>query len=202
MQQLLRKLSAAFTRPRPDVRPGFTVRVHERIKEGDKERVQVFEGLVIRVHKGATLADTTFTVRRIASGIGVEKTFPLHSPNITKIEVKKVAKVRRSKLFFLRGRQGKAARLSERFTTADEFAVAVEAEDKKPKEEVEIVEAPEEKDEKEEKEAKGENEKPQEEAAEEKKEEAEEEKKEAKNPDDAKKDEEGEKTEEDKEKKE
>ena len=119
MQSLLRDQSTAFTQARPDIRPGFTVRVHEKIKEGDKERTQVFEGLVIAVHKGQTPTDTTFTVRRIASGVGVEKVFPLHSPNIEKIEVKKVAKVRRSKLFFLRGRTGKAARLSERFTTAD-----------------------------------------------------------------------------------
>ena len=111
--------------PRPDIRPGFTVLVHERIQEGNKERVQVFEGLVISVHKGHTASDSTFTVRRIVGGIGVEKVFSIHSPKIEKVEVKKVAKVRRSKLFFLRGRRGKAARLSERFTTADEFAVAV-----------------------------------------------------------------------------
>lgn len=120
---LVREQSATFLKQRPEIRPGYTVRVHERIKEGDKERVQVFEGLVIAVHKGMTPMDTTFTVRRIASGVGVEKVFALHSPKIEKVEVKKVAKVRRSKLFFLRGRRGKAARLSERFTTAGEFAV-------------------------------------------------------------------------------
>ncbi len=122
---LLHSLSAKCSKPRPDIRPGFTVRVHERIQEGGKERVQVFEGLVISVHKGATDGDRTFTVRRIASGVGVEKVFSLHSPKIEKIEVKKVARVRRAKLFFLRGRRGKSARLSERFTTADEYAVAV-----------------------------------------------------------------------------
>lgn len=121
---LISDASASYVTPRPEVRPGYTVRVHERIQEGGKERVQVFEGLVIAVHKGATPADTTFTVRRIASGVGVEKVFPLHSPKIENIEVKKVARVRRAKLFFLRGRRGKAARLSERFTTAEEFAVA------------------------------------------------------------------------------
>lgn len=130
--------SASYTKPRPEVRPGFTVRVHERIQEGGKERVQVFEGLVISVHKGSTPADTTFTVRRIASGVGVEKLFSLHSPKIDKIEVKKVARVRRAKLFFLRGRRGKAARLSERFTTADEFAVA--AADPEPEVVEEVVE--------------------------------------------------------------
>lgn len=117
-----------YLKPRPEVRPGYTVRVHERIQEGNKERVQIFEGLVISVHKGAVPTDTTFTVRRIASGVGVEKVFSLHSPKIEKIEVKKVAKVRRAKLFFLRGRCGKAARLSERFTTASEFAVAAAVE--------------------------------------------------------------------------
>lgn len=120
----LQTQAAAFLKARPEVRPGYTVRVHERIQEGNKERVQVFEGLVISVHKGHVPTDQTFTVRRIASGIGVEKVFSLHSPKIEKIEIKKVAKIRRAKLFFLRGRRGKAARLSERFTTSDEFAVA------------------------------------------------------------------------------
>jgi len=110
---------------RPQVEPGYTVRVHERIREGERERVQIFEGLVIGVHRGHTAPDVTFTVRRIASGVGVERIFLLHSPTVEKIEVKKVAKVRRAKLHFLRGRQGKAARMSERFTSADEFAIAV-----------------------------------------------------------------------------
>lgn len=127
--------SATFVQPRPEVRPGYTVRVHERIQEGNKERVQIFEGLVISVHKGATDTDHTITVRRIASGVGVEKVFSLHSPKIDKIEVKKVAKVRRAKLFFLRGRRGKAARLSERFTNAGEFNVALA-----PEPEPEVVE--------------------------------------------------------------
>ncbi len=109
---------------RPDIKPGFTVRVHQKVQEGDKERVQIFEGLVIGVHKGHSPSDFNFTVRRIASGVGVEKIFPLHSPLIEKIEVKKVAKVRRAKLNFLRGRSGKSARISERFTNSDEFAVA------------------------------------------------------------------------------
>jgi large subunit ribosomal protein L19 len=121
-------------RPLPEVKPGFTVKVHERIKEGNKERIQAFEGLVISVHRGATETDSTFTVRRIVGGIGVERVFSLHSPKIEKIEVKKVAKVRRAKLFFLRGRHGKAARLSERFTTADEFAVAAAPEPVKEEE--------------------------------------------------------------------
>jgi len=110
---------------RPDVRPGYTVRVHQRVQEGDKERIQVFEGLVIGVHRGHSITDCSFTVRRIASGVGVERVFALHSPLIEKIEVKKVAEVRRAKLNFLRGRSGKSARISERFTSSDEFATAV-----------------------------------------------------------------------------
>lgn len=133
--------SASFIKPRPDVRPGFTVCVHERIQEGGKERVQVFEGLVIAVHKGATAADHTFTVRRIASGIGVEKVFSVHSPKIDTIEVKKVAHVRRSKLFFLRGRRGKSARLSERFTNANEFEIATAVETEPDAQEEVVAEA-------------------------------------------------------------
>ncbi len=110
-----------FTRPMPAIQPGFTVRVHERIQEGNKERVQVFEGLVIATHNGHVPTDATFTVRKIVSGVGVEKVFAIHSPVVEKVEVKKVAKVRRAKLFFLRGRAGKKARLSERFTSEGEF---------------------------------------------------------------------------------
>lgn len=125
--QILHTQAKQYVRPVPEVKPGFTVRVHERIKEGDKTRTQIFEGLVIAVHNGHTKTDATFTVRRIASGVGVEKIFPFCSPMLEKVEVKKVAKVRRAKLNFLRGRQGKSARMSERFTTSDEFAVAVAA---------------------------------------------------------------------------
>ncbi len=133
---ILHDQAKTYVRAVPDVAPGYTVRVHERIREGDKERVQVFEGVVIGVHNGHTVTDRSFTVRRVVSGIGVEKMFMLHSPMIEKIEVKKVAKVRRAKLFFLRGRQGKSARMIERFTNADEFAVAVApvAEQAKPAE--------------------------------------------------------------------
>jgi large subunit ribosomal protein L19 len=94
----------------PDVQPGETVRVHQKIKEGEKERVQVYEGLVIAVKHGRGL-DGTFTVRKIAAGgIGVERTFPLHSPNIVKVERTKAAQVSRAKLYYMRGRLGKAAR--------------------------------------------------------------------------------------------
>jgi large subunit ribosomal protein L19 len=134
---LLHEQAKKYAKKIPDLRPGYTVRVHERIKEGEKERTQIFEGLVIGIHRGHSATDATFTVRRIASGIGVEKIFSALSPMIEKIEVKKIAKVRRAKLSFLRGRQGKSARLSERFTQAEEFAVAVAAPVEKPAEETE-----------------------------------------------------------------
>jgi len=121
----LKEQAEKMTLNRPDVQPGYTVRVHTKQMEGDKERIQIFEGLVIGVHRGHSPTDCSFTVRKVASGIGVERVFPLHSPNVEKIEVKKVAKVRRAKLNFLRGRAGKSARLSERFTNADEFATAI-----------------------------------------------------------------------------
>ncbi len=123
-QRLLEKQAEKMMRNVPDIRPGYTVRVHQKVQEGDKERVQIFEGMVLGVHGGHTQADRNFTVRRVASGVGVEKVFPLHSQTIIKIEVKKVAKVRRAKLNFLRGRRGKSARISERFTSSDEFSIA------------------------------------------------------------------------------
>jgi large subunit ribosomal protein L19 len=95
----------------PDFRPGDTLKVHVRLKEGEKERIQVFEGLVIaRKHGGVS---ETFTVRKISSGIGVERTFPLHSPSIAKIEVTRRGRVRRAKLYYIRGLRGKAARIRE-----------------------------------------------------------------------------------------
>ncbi len=93
----------------PDINPGDRVRVHQKIREGNKERIQVFEGLVIKAQHGNGI-NGTFTVRRIASGVGVEKLFPLHSPVITKIEKVRSAKVRRAKLYYVRGLIGKAAR--------------------------------------------------------------------------------------------
>ena len=97
----------------PNVEVGDTVRVHHKIKEGNKERIQVFEGVVIAKHNRKDL-DATFTVRKIASGIGVEKTFLLHSPNIAKVEFKRGSHVRRAKLYFLRNLTGKALRLKEK----------------------------------------------------------------------------------------
>ncbi len=94
------------------VQSGDTVRVHQRIREGAKQRIQIFEGVIIRTHRLGSLS-ATITVRRIASGIGVEKTYLLHSPNIDKVEILRRAKVRRNFLSYLRGRRGKSARLQE-----------------------------------------------------------------------------------------
>lgn len=97
----------------PELRPGDTVNVHARIVEGDRERVQVFRGMVIRLRRGG--ANANFTVRRIAShGIGVERTFLLHSPRIEKVEVLRRARARRAQLYYMRGRRGKMVRLKER----------------------------------------------------------------------------------------
>jgi len=95
----------------PAFKPGDTVKVHVRIREGDKERVQVFQGVVIRKRKGRTNA--TFTVRKISYGVGVERIFPLHSPMIDKIELVSRGRVRRSRLYYLRKLRGKAARIRE-----------------------------------------------------------------------------------------
>ncbi|WP_346887225.1 50S ribosomal protein L19 [Clostridium sp. UBA1056] len=96
----------------PEFNVGDTVKVHIRIKEGNKERVQIFEGTVLKRQNGG--ARETFTVRRFASGVGVEKTFPINTPVIEKIEVVRKGKVRRAKLFYLRDRVGKAAKVKER----------------------------------------------------------------------------------------
>jgi large subunit ribosomal protein L19 len=94
-----------------DVRPGDTVKVHQKIREGGKERIQIFEGLVIKASRKASLT-SSFTVRRIASGIGVEKSFLIHSPNILKVEIVRRSKVRRNYLTYMRELTGKSARLS------------------------------------------------------------------------------------------
>ncbi len=96
---------------RPTMKAGDTVRVHVKVREGDKERIQVFEGMIIGQHRGGARA--TFTVRKVSFGHGVERIFPLHSPIIDKIEVLRTAKVRRAKLYFLRNLRGKAARMKE-----------------------------------------------------------------------------------------
>ena len=96
----------------PELKVGNTVKVHVRVKEGNRERIQVFEGTIIKVQGGGV--NQTFTVRRIASGVGVEKTFLVHSPAVEKVEVTRVGKARRAKLFYLRDRVGKSAKTKEK----------------------------------------------------------------------------------------
>lgn len=110
---LIREVTQEYLRTDiPDFRAGDNLKVHVRLKEGGKERIQVFEGLVIaRKHGGVS---ETFTVRKMSSGIGVERTFPLHSPSIAKVEVTRHGRVRRAKLYYIRGLRGKAARIRER----------------------------------------------------------------------------------------
>ena len=96
---------------RPQMKAGDTVKVHVKVREGDKERIQVFEGIVIGMHRGGARA--SFTVRKVSFGQGVERIFPLHSPIIQKVEVVRTAKVRRAKLYYLRDLKGKAARMRE-----------------------------------------------------------------------------------------
>lgn len=112
MESVIQKINQKFKKPQVvDVRSGDTVKVHQKIREGNKERVQVFQGLVIRVDRKGSHT-SRIVVRKIASGIGVEKSFLLHSPLVVKIEVTKRSKVRRNYLTYMRERTGKAARLS------------------------------------------------------------------------------------------
>ena len=110
----------------PDFRPGDTVKVHVRVVEAGRERIQVFQGVVIR-RQGGGLQET-FTVRKISFGVGVERTFPLHSPSIGKLEVVSRGHVRRAKLYYLRERRGKKARIRERRLGEDELAAIAAAE--------------------------------------------------------------------------
>ena len=105
-------IEAAQLTQRPAVKSGDTVRVHVKVREGDKERIQIFEGIVIGLHRGGARA--SFTVRKVSFGQGVERIFPLHSPTIDRIEILRGAKVRRAKLYFLRDRSGKSARIEEK----------------------------------------------------------------------------------------
>ena len=129
----------------PDLKVGNTVRVHQRIKEGNRERIQVFEGIIIKKQGGGLNA--TFTVRKIAYGVGVEKTFLIHSPLVEKVEVVRVGKARRAKLYYLRDRVGKAAKTKELVGARIEDKEIVVKEDlaeEAPAEEVkeEVVETP------------------------------------------------------------
>jgi large subunit ribosomal protein L19 len=124
MTSVLQHVQKQSVRKVPDIRVGQTVRVHQKIKEGNKERIQIFEGLVLKLNSGYG-ADKTFTVRKLVSGIGVEKIFPLFSPAIEKIEIKKKSKVRRAKLYYMRDRSGKSARLKASFVSEKELESSI-----------------------------------------------------------------------------
>jgi len=112
-QQLIKEITEQYLRNDiPDFRPGDTVRVNAKIKEGNRERIQAFEGLVIK-RRGSGISET-YTVRKISYGIGVERTFPVHSPNVASIEVLRRGKVRRAKLNYIRSLSAKASRIKER----------------------------------------------------------------------------------------
>lgn len=113
----IKELAKKAVKKVPEIKAGYTVKVYQKIREGEKQRVQSFEGLVIAVNSGYG-ADKSFTVRKVVEGIGVEKIFPLYSPLIEKIEVKKKSKVRRAKLYYMRERFGKSARLRESFVSS------------------------------------------------------------------------------------
>jgi large subunit ribosomal protein L19 len=145
MQSVIQTLdNASKKRKVVDVKSGDTVRVHQKIKEGSKERVQIFEGLVIRTDRKGSLT-STITVRRIASGVGVEKTYLIHSPLVTKIEVTKRSKVRRNYLSYMRELRGKSARLSgvdfDKKGVNDVHDAEAEAEEARMKEEAEKAHA-------------------------------------------------------------
>jgi large subunit ribosomal protein L19 len=113
MMNLIEKLNEQNVKAEaPVIEIGSTVRVHIKVKEGSKERIQIFEGTVIAKKNGGVCE--TFTVRRISYGVGVEKVFPVHSPNVVKVETVRKGKVRRAKLYYLRDRVGKAAKVKER----------------------------------------------------------------------------------------
>ncbi len=112
MSDIIKKIEDAQAKETtPEFRVGDTVRVHNLIKEGNRERIQMFEGICIK--KQGTGTRATFTVRKTSNGVGVEKTWPIHSPNVAKVEVIRFGKVRRAKLFYLRQRSGKSAKVKE-----------------------------------------------------------------------------------------
>ena len=112
MNEIIKNIEAAQLKEQvPEFRVGDTVRVHAKIKEGNRERIQVFEGTVLKIQGGSNRE--TFTVRKVSNGVGVEKTWPMHSPNVEKVEVVRKGKVRRAKLNYLRDRVGKKAKVKE-----------------------------------------------------------------------------------------
>ena len=113
MSKVIEKITSAQLRSDiHEFRPGDTVRVHAKVVEGSRERIQIFEGLVIK-RRGAGISET-YTVRKISNGVGVERTFPVHTPRVAKIEVVRKGRVRRAKLYYIRALSGKAARIKER----------------------------------------------------------------------------------------
>ena len=112
MDKLKLILDASLKADAPEINIGSTVRVHVKIREGNRERIQVFEGTVI-AKRGSGIS-STFTVRRVSYGVGIERVFPVHSPNVAKVEVVREGKVRRSKLYYLRDRVGKSAKVKEK----------------------------------------------------------------------------------------
>ena len=112
MNEIIREIEAEQLKEKvSDFNVGDTVKVYGKIKEGHRERIQVFEGTVLKIQGGSNR--TTFTVRKVSNGVGVEKTWPMHSPNVEKVEVVRRGKVRRAKLYYLRGRVGKKAKVKE-----------------------------------------------------------------------------------------
>jgi large subunit ribosomal protein L19 len=119
MTTLLEKFNKDQEKKLPDLRTGDTIKVHQKIKEGDKERIQIFEGIIIAKKHGKGIS-ATITVRKVVDGVGVERVFPIHSPALDKIEVVRHAKVRRAKLYYLRTAKGKKAKLKRK-----DFAAAI-----------------------------------------------------------------------------
>jgi large subunit ribosomal protein L19 len=133
MTTLLEKFNKEQEKKLPELRPGDTIKVHQKIKEGEKERIQIFEGIIIAKKHGKGISGT-MTVRKVVDGVGVERVFPIHSPSIDKIEVVRHGKVRRAKLYYLRTAKGKKAKLKRK-----DFAAAIAD---KPDEAQTVEEAP------------------------------------------------------------
>jgi large subunit ribosomal protein L19 len=133
MSKLLEQFNRSQLKKLPDLHPGDTIKVHQKIKEGSKDRIQIFEGIIIAKKHGKGISGT-ITVRKVVDGVGVERIFPIHSPSIDKIEVLRSGKVRRAKLYYLRTTEGRKARLKNK-----EFAQAIA---EKPVEEPAPEEAP------------------------------------------------------------
>jgi len=136
MTTLLEKFNKEQEKKLPELRPGDTIKVHQKIKEGDKERIQIFEGIIIAKKHGKGIS-ATITVRKVVDGVGVERVYPIHSPSIDKIEVVRHGKVRRSKLYYLREAKGKKAKLKRK-----DFAAAIAPESDQNPSDIETGEEP------------------------------------------------------------